>query len=105
MQTSYTPTDWHEDDFESRLRSELNKASAPGLVRKLYPLRAKLLSKDGAYGFPTGHIFQYARTKDKLSTFPIEMCVLHEPRNGGYWNCTIIQHYKSVEVEIMRAED
>ena len=103
MQTSYTPNDWNEDGTESRLRDALNKDSSPDLVRKLYPFQAKLLKHDGTYGFQAGYIFKYARTKHKLSLYPIEICTALEPRElKGL--VTGIHHYSSDEAELMRVE-
>ena len=105
MQTSYAPNDWNEDGTEARLRDALNKESSPELVRKLYPLQAKLLQHDGTYGFQVGHVFKYARTKDKLSLYPIEICTVFEPQRTITFATTGIHHYNSAEAELVRASE
>ena len=103
MQESYSYSDWHEDPTEEKLRAGLNRNSSPGLARRLYPLRGRLLSKDQAYGFPTGHIFTYARTKDCASTFPIEVCAVLET-GGRHGSMITAYHFTSDEVELLSAQ-
>lgn len=104
MQTSYAPADWQEDGTEERLRAAINKETSPDLLRKLYPLGAKLIKSDSAYGYPPGYVFKHARTKDKLSLFPIEVCPVMEPRppfSPPYHNGTLMLHFSSAEVEVV----
>ncbi len=102
MQTSYIPACWVEDGTEERLRTALDSHSEPALVRELFPLRARLLSTDASYGFPVGHVFEYARTKHKLSLYPIEVCAVFETgrRNPAFLH-GVCHHYNSVEAELM----
>jgi len=102
MQTSYSPAHWVEDGTEERQRALLDGKSDPALVRQLFPLRARLLATDASYGFPIGHVFEYARTKHKLSLYPIEVCAVFETgrRNPAFLH-GVCHHYNSEEAELL----
>lgn len=108
MQTSYTSNDWNEDPVEERLRAALNKDSQPELIRKLYPFRAKVgdtVANGYAYGYPTGYVFMYARTKQIASRFPIEVWSGKEPGRTLQHGILSVHHFDSKEVSlIMPAE-
>lgn len=105
MQDSFDRNKWVEDGVMSRMRDALTKDSPNQHVRKLYPLRAKLRKPDAIYGYPAGHVFEFARPKERLSLFPIEVSTV---KNG---RCPMpnrippqVHHYSSEEAELILPE-
>lgn len=104
--TSLDPKDWKEDPVEEATRNGIGhrlKDDDPqgnlALLRKYYPLRARLKRFDGVLGFQAGVVLRFARVKRTPQRFPIE--VWFSGMTGTGATKTVRVNYDSQDVELI----
>lgn len=88
--------EWKDDPVEVRLRDGVNLNSNPSLVRRLYPLRAKLIRYCRVHQLEAGHTFEFVRPKHEPALYPLEALVT---KNGQMYKSS----YNSEEIELIPA--
>lgn len=104
--TSLDPKDWKDDSKESAERNGLRhrlKMDDPAgnnvILRKYYPLRARLRKFDGVLGFQAGTVLKFARVKRTPQRFPIEVFFSGKTPAGA--SKTVCVNYDSDDVELL----
>ncbi len=97
MMTSFNRALWKEDADLEKQRDLITSKTPEDEIRKLYPFRAKVLTKCPAYGVKEGEMLEYARVKSAVSIFPIE-CVLDYGKEGI---CPRKLQVNSTEVQLL----
>lgn len=90
-------SEWKEDPVETRLREGLSPQSNPILVKRLYPLRGKLIRFCRIHQLPIGTIMEHIRTKQEPAYYPLEVLVV---KDGRVYKSS----YNSEEIELMPPE-
>ena len=107
--TSMNRQDWVEDPAEDAERNGLLHAMKRDdpegnarLLRRYYPLKAKMLKSEDVLGFQPGTVLKYARVRRSPSRYPIEVYFTGKTASGSYTTRRI--GFDSSEVQVIPAD-